>query len=508
MYFVQNVFGMVGTLIGAAGPPGVEMAFGISKEWSFCIVGLFFGTWFVCTQMYLVHSLRERPESQKQKPVPLVASMNRAFRNGPFATLLFASFLDSVGWFAVAATMPFYLKYVVRPSAHSDTEDEVWLALGLTAFFITAIIATPFWLWCCRKFGKRNTWLGFNFMNGITNSLFVFVGEGDIIPAMLVTCLNGAPLGARFLNDSTLADTIDYDEFITGERREAQFTMFISFVPKVVSIPTQALPIALIAAAGFVPTEAGVPQAQPAAVRNVISIIYIAFPVIMNIFSFYIKYYYPITHEGINRAISDGIALHAAGLPAEDPITKKIVPAVGNMSAEEKSLGDLLDHFSLNDLKVLSQSANTDFLFHQLTRRRWLGITIFFICVGGVVGTFNLLESAALNFIPSMFQIGIGLCMMYILIVTLRISAADKLRKDGVEVEFVRKWRNAIGDLESKKKSLPDAKVVVKKLRQRIKRLNPKNKHHDQVDNNPAEEEAGGSDDRKDSKGGVDVELV
>ena len=97
MYFVQNVFGMVGTLVGAAGPPGVEMSFGISKEWSFCIVGLFFGGWFVCTQMNLVWSLKERPESQKQKPVPLVASMNRAFRNGPFATLLFASFLDSVG---------------------------------------------------------------------------------------------------------------------------------------------------------------------------------------------------------------------------------------------------------------------------------------------------------------------------------------------------------------------------------------------------------------------------
>jgi hypothetical protein len=308
-------------------------------------------------------------------------------------------------------------------------------------------------------------------MNGITNSLFVFVGEGDIWPAMLVTCLNGAPLGARFLNDSTLADTIDYDEFMTGERREAQFTMFISFVPKVVSIPTQALPIALIAAAGFVESVDGVAQEQPAAVRNVISVIYIAFPVVMNAFSFYVKYYYPITNEGMNRAISDGIALHACGLPAEDPITKKIVPPVGNMSTEERDKGDLLDHFSLNDLKTLSQSANTDFLFHQLTKRRWLGLFLFVCCISGVVGTFNLLESNALNFVPSMFQIGIGLCMMYILIVTLRISAADSLRKEGVEVEFVRKWRNSIGDLETKKKTLPDAKVIVKKLRQRIGRI-------------------------------------
>ena len=178
-------------------------------------------------------------------------------------------------------------------------------------------------------------------MNGITNSLFIFVGEGDIILAMLVTCLNGAPLGARFLNDSTLADTIDYDEFMSGERREAQFTMFISFVPKIVSIPTQALPIALIAAAGFIESEDtdgdGVvdPQDQPNSVKTVISIIYIGLPVVMNIFSFYIKWNYPIYNEEMNRKISEGIVLHASGLPATDPITGKVIPPKGNLSEGE-----------------------------------------------------------------------------------------------------------------------------------------------------------------------------
>ena len=61
-------------------------------------------------------------------------------------------------------------------------------------------------------------------MNGLTNSFFLFIPEGGIIASMIVTCLNGAPLGARFLNDSTLADTIDYDEFMSGERREVSKT--------------------------------------------------------------------------------------------------------------------------------------------------------------------------------------------------------------------------------------------------------------------------------------------
>ena len=222
MYFVQNMFGMVGTLMGAAAPPGFQVAFDFTMEWSFTIVGMVFGAWFIVTQLNLVFKLREREASQKQAPVPLVTSMNRALRNVPFAKILLASFLDSVGWFALAATMPFYLQYVVRPGAHSETSDEMWLAIGLVMFFCSAIVATPFWLWCCKRFGKFRTWLAFNAMNGFTNSLFIFVGEGDIAAAMIVTCLNGAPLGARFLNDSTLADTIDYDEFMSGERREVR----------------------------------------------------------------------------------------------------------------------------------------------------------------------------------------------------------------------------------------------------------------------------------------------
>ncbi|GMH70471.1 hypothetical protein TL16_g05418 [Triparma laevis f. inornata] len=480
MYFVQNIFGMVGTLMGAACPPGIE-ASGISMEWSFTIVGLIFGGWFIVTQLWLVHSLRERAESQKQAPVPLVTSMNRALRNDPFSRILLASFLDSVGWFALAATMPFYLQYVVRPGAYSDTSDEVWLAIGLVMFFISAIIATPFWLWCCKRFGKFRTWLAFNAMNGLTNSFFLFIPEGGIIASMIVTCLNGAPLGARFLNDSTLADTIDYDEFMSGERREAQFTMFISFVPKVVSIPTQALPIALIAAAGFIKSvdEDGdgkvEPQDQPDAVKAVIKWIYIGLPVCMNIFSFYVKWHYPITSEEMNRKISEGITLHAAGLPAQDPITGKMIPCKGNLTEKEIDDGNLLDHFALNDLKKLCKSADTSFLLQALYMRRAIGGFLLVGCLGGVYASFGWLEDPTLSFIPSMFQIGIGLAMMYLVIVTFRVQAAYELNKQGIDVEFVRKWRAHIGDTPKKSSAPLPLKlgIILKRLRERMAKVAP-----------------------------------
>ena len=37
---------------------------------------------------------------------------------------------------------------------------------------------------------------------------------------VLVTALNGFPMGGNFLADSIIADTIDYDELLNGTRNE------------------------------------------------------------------------------------------------------------------------------------------------------------------------------------------------------------------------------------------------------------------------------------------------
>lgn len=43
----------------------------------------------------------------------------------------------------------------------------------------------------------------------------------------------GGAAGASFLTDNILGLVIDYDELRTGTRSEATFTMFASFIPKV-----------------------------------------------------------------------------------------------------------------------------------------------------------------------------------------------------------------------------------------------------------------------------------
>ena len=50
----------------------------------------------------------------------------------------------------------------------------------------------------------------------------------------------------RFLADSIMADVIDYDEFLTGQRSEATYTMFKQFLPKIAAIPASAIPMVLV----------------------------------------------------------------------------------------------------------------------------------------------------------------------------------------------------------------------------------------------------------------------
>jgi len=59
------------------------------------------------------------------------------------------------------------------------------------------------------------------------------------------------------LSDLILADTIEYEELLTGRRAEGSFTMMGTFIPKIVSIPATVIPLVGLVIAGFVPSDDG-----------------------------------------------------------------------------------------------------------------------------------------------------------------------------------------------------------------------------------------------------------
>lgn len=67
-----------------------------------------------------------------------------------------------------------------------------------------------------------------------------------------VGAINGFPLGGIVLNQAILADVIDYDEFLHYTRQEGCFTVFGTFIPKVVSVPAAVLPLSIICTSPWV----------------------------------------------------------------------------------------------------------------------------------------------------------------------------------------------------------------------------------------------------------------
>lgn len=308
-----------------------------------------FGGFYCAAMVILFLAIRERSESLDAHAAPIVPSMLATLRNKPFIGLLPAWVCDMTAYTMIGTMLPFYVEYVIVPSSVPECSDgkraalgldpvapededpswcksETWLGFGLIMLIGSQIASMPLWLHLTKRLGKFRTWLAFNLTTAVTNGLFVFIGRGDPKMCMGLAVLNGFPSGAQFLTDSVVADVIDYDEFLTGTRSEARFTIFQTFIPKIVSIPAQAIPLALLTAFGFRPPVNGIPDAnQEDQVKIFIQIVFFVLPCGLAILSFLIKSKFPIRTPELAKKIAEGAALHMKGHAARDPLTGRTV---------------------------------------------------------------------------------------------------------------------------------------------------------------------------------------
>jgi hypothetical protein len=203
----------------------------------------------------------------------------------------------------------------------------VWLAGWLwwrvqVAVIFSALLGTPLWLFLARTVGKRNTWLLWSLTLAITNLLFALIGKGDVTLFIIFAGINGVPVGAKFLADAILADVIDYDEFLTGARSEATYTMFKSFLPKIAAIPASAVPVALLGYFGHISPVDGVVQKQTD--PRLVPYLYVTFviiPTTLSLAAFALKTRFPLKASVQNEKVVEGIAKHLIKVPSMCPIS-------------------------------------------------------------------------------------------------------------------------------------------------------------------------------------------
>jgi GPH family glycoside/pentoside/hexuronide:cation symporter len=198
------------------------------------------------------------------------------------------------------------VQYILR-SAHAD--------LFLVLYFVTGIILMPGWVVLAHKWDRKKAWLAAMAIN--TGAFFgvFFLGPGDTLVYGMLVFLSGTAFGATVALPSTMqADVIDYDELLTGERREGHYIGIWPITRKLAAAFGVGVALATLGYAGCEPNTEQSPTVQ---VTH--RILYCLAPCACKFLAFIILLMYPLTrtaHEEIRAAIAE----RHAGRTVYDPL--------------------------------------------------------------------------------------------------------------------------------------------------------------------------------------------
>jgi hypothetical protein len=201
------------------------------------------------------------------------------------------------------------------------------------------------WLWIVNRYDKFVAYYAFNIALLVMHILFVFVSFDQIALTAVLVFFWGAIYSGHFLLKAIMCDVIDYDEFLTGSRREGQYLMFLEFVPKFMQVPSQALPFVALAYAGYDPNLS--PEVENSQSAGVIWTLKLCFSLIPAAFigvGAYVLRSFPMRSEEDHHKLLEALQEHKLGKPAFDPYYKVEV-APPQFHDIDEDIDQLLSHF-------------------------------------------------------------------------------------------------------------------------------------------------------------------
>ncbi|MBW2410263.1 MAG: MFS transporter [Deltaproteobacteria bacterium] len=305
----RDGFLIAGTLMAASSPALIQWVMNLPQGdegerlkffWLSAVYGpLVVGSCWLC-------ALAIKEKGHRSSEAKLWGGLRDTLRNRPFMILLASYTISAIGNNLPATLILFYVQYVLK----SDLAD-----LFLVLYFVTGILFLPGWIWLSRRTGKKRAWLASMVINtGAFIGVF-FLGPGDAAIYGILVVLSGIGFGATLAIPSAIqADVIDYDELLTGERREGQYIGLWSISKKLAAALGVGVGLAALGMAGYTPNVEQTEQ-----VRMTLRVLYALVPSICNIVAFLIAMAYPIdsqVHQNIRNAITD----RQRGKPVLNPL--------------------------------------------------------------------------------------------------------------------------------------------------------------------------------------------
>lgn len=208
----KNLFGTFGVLIGALLVAPLFSSVG-GLGMGVVVAGL-----GAISILLTLTVLRESPVLSTQ-PMTLRASIRATLRNGQFLRLCWSNLLVQTAYAMLLANLPYFVTLVVGQS-----EAAVSLFQGVVV--ITMMLSAPLWSWLSRRYLQRRLLMGAAWGLTVTIALNFAIGMFPRIDNTIAAAISLASLapflgGYSILIYAMMASVVDYDEILTGHRREA-----------------------------------------------------------------------------------------------------------------------------------------------------------------------------------------------------------------------------------------------------------------------------------------------
>jgi GPH family glycoside/pentoside/hexuronide:cation symporter len=305
----RDGFLIAGTLMAASSPAIIQWVLDlpdgdVGERSKFFWMSAVYGPLVIGSCWFCAMAMKERGRHSSE--AKLWGGLRETLRNRPFVILLVSYTISAIGNNLPATLILFYVQYVLK----SDLAD-----LFLVLYFVTGILFLPCWIWLSRRTGKKRAWLASMVINtGAFIGVF-FLGPGDAAIYGVLVILSGIGFGATLAIPSAIqADVIDYDELLTGERREGQYIGLWSVSKKLAAALGVGIGLAALGMAGYTPN---VEQSEQ--VQFTLRALYALVPSICNIVAFVIALAYPIDSQ-IHKKIRAAIADRQDGKPVLNPL--------------------------------------------------------------------------------------------------------------------------------------------------------------------------------------------
>lgn len=318
----RQLFSIIGLILGIALTPAVVEMVGWAG------MGIVFG---VITGISLLASLLgsfEHPEFSIDSPLPFAQALKATFANRSFRWFLTTNLLIQFVFLMLAATVPFYAKYVlmIQSPIHLrifggglGLDSGLQTSLLLGTIFIVSIPMLYVWTKIAQRYGARGALIVacLVFAAALTPLFFANSFETGVI-AMAFAGIGFA--GLLMLTDLLIADVVDEDELTTGLRREGMFFGMNGFVIRL-AYSAQGLILGnVLTFTGYVaPTDLVLNPIQPPSAVMGLRFLMAGVPIVALLLAAAAAHVYPLHGERLVQVKVEVAQRHRAGVTQRGP---------------------------------------------------------------------------------------------------------------------------------------------------------------------------------------------